>query len=367
MNVSFNPAVSFKSDTNLISAKLNEAQKPKTIIIQDSFEKSPEVKSPHSWESEEDRLARIVKENESMKKVLTALEEGKTFDGIIRGSGWEKKYDKASNTVHIKIPNSYDGNEFTVKADGTVIKTSGWSNPEIIMEANQEMADYVKAVKNGKVDEYFAQSDKLANMSKADIFKETLQNHQWKKEYLPESDIIAIKQRKANDGVEYMIEKDGTVKECGANRKAEIIIEPSIDGAKEFGKIKAKLSGENDNVKTSLWYKMKNAVANIWKFFSVTGTMAAATAKGAAEGVVAGAGALVATALLRGAYKVIATDAKFNDVIKHPFKTAGKFGAAMATIAGGAVLAAEVIAGRMRANQNSAVIEHKMDVAHNLD
>lgn len=202
---------------------------------------------------------------------------------------------------------------------------------------------------------------------KAELFKETLHNRQWKKEYLPESDIIAIRQKGINDGTEYMIEKDGTVKEIGTNVKPTVILEPSIEGAKEFGKLKAKLSGEKDEPQKSLWYKMKNFVANVWKFFIVTGTMAAATTKGLAEGIAVGAGVLAGAVVLRGGYKVIAKGAKLAEVAKHPFKTAGKFGGAVALIAGGAVMAGEVIAGRMKANQNSAVIEHKLDVAHDLN
>lgn len=207
----------------------------------------------------------------------------------------------------------------------------------------------------------------LSNDKKAESFKETLHNRQWKKEYLPESNIIAIRQKGVSDGTEYMMEKDGTVKECGPNIKSTVIIEPSIDGAKEFGKLKTKLAGKSDDVNTSLWYKMKNVVASIWKFFSVTGTMAAATTKGLAEGAAVGVGVLAGTAILRGAYKVLATNAKIADIAKHPFKTAGKFGGVIAVIAGGAVMAGEIIAGRMKANQNSAVIEHKLDVAHNLN
>ena len=366
MNVSLNPSLSFKSDTNLIAAKINETQKPQTIIVPDSFIKSEEVKSPHSWETEEDHQKRIEKEHESIVKINQALEEGKSFDGIIRGSAWEKKYDRASNSVHIKIPNSYDGNEFTVKADGTVIKDSGWSNPVVVMEPNKEMADYVKAVKSGKVDEYFANLDKKANMSKADLFKETLYNREWKKEYLPESDIIAIHNKKDPNSAEYMMEKDGTVKELLKGAEPEVIIEPSIEGAKEFGKLKSKLFEDNSEVKTSLWYKMKSATASVWKFFSVTGTMAAATAKGVAEGVAVGAGVYIGTSVLRGLYNVLAKGAKVADVAKNPCKTAGKFGAFAALAAGAAVLASELIPARMRANQNSAVIEHKLDVEHNL-
>lgn len=363
MKVSFNPSVSFRQ--NLIEQRV-AAQQTQTGTAKDEFVSSPKV--PSSEPLPPEVIARYQKEWEA------TMEEGKSLDGIIKGTHWEKVYSPETDSVHIKIPNSYDGAEFTIKSDGTVIKESGWSNPEIILKNSKNMADYVKAMKEGKVDEYLKAEElspkngnpQTSDKSKEELFKETLHNRQWKKEYLPESDIIVISNKKIQDGVDYMMEKDGTVKEFGTGIKPTVIIEPSIEGVKEFGKLKAKLSGEKDQPNSSAWYKMKNAVANIWKFFTVTGTMATATAKGVAEGVVAGVGVLAGTTLLRGAYKVITTDAKIKDVAKHPFKTAGKAGALLAAIAGGAVLAGEIIAGRMKANQKSAVIEHKLDVAHDL-
>ena len=111
---------------------------------------------------------------------------------------------------------------------------------------------------------------------------------------------------------------------------------------------------------------MKKAVASVWKFCQVTGTMSVATAKGIAEGTVVGAGVLASAMILRGGYKAIAKNIPVKELFKTPFKTAGKAGILLSLAAGGAVLAAEVIAGRMKANQQSAVIEHKLDVAHDL-
>lgn len=365
MKIFFNPQVSFKS-SNLIEDAVNKSRQTKTQTV-------PEGPGSGSSLDRKDRYVRQISEDElkkSEEEFKEALEEGKSLDGIIRGTHWEKVYNSEDDTVHLKIPNSYDGNEYTVYSDGKVVVTNGWGKNEVEMEANENMADYVRAMKEGKVDEYFAQLDKKAkpvNEDTKELFNTILHDRQWKKEYLPESDIIVIRNKRVKDGVEYMIEKDGTVKEFGLRIKPTVIIEPSIEGAKEFGKLKEKLYNVNPNEPTSLWYKMKKGIANVWKFFSVTGTMAAATAKGAVEGVAAGAGVLALTSLARGIYKVAFKNAKALEVLKNPLKTAGKTGGALAIVAGGAVLAYEVIAGRLKANQNSAVIEHKMDVEHNLN
>ncbi len=375
MNVGFNPVVSFKSDTNLIAAKVNSAQSPQTIAVPDSFIKAQEVNSPHSWETEQDRQKRLEKEQESLIKITNALEEGKSLDGILRGTGWEKKYDKSSDSVHVKIPNSYDGAEFTIKSDGTVIKTSGWSNPVVEMEANQEMADYVKAVKNGKVDEYFANLDRLKaeksndnyeapDKAKIDLFNQRLNDRQWKKEYLPESDIVYVKHKKIQDEVEYIIEKDGTVKETGLRIKPSVIMEANSQMAETFGKIKHKQSPETDKPHKSLWFKSKEGVSKIWKFFSVAGTMTVAATKGLVQGAVVGVGVLASAILLKGGISLIKGTKSFGEIAKHPFATAGKSGKLLAIAAGGAVLAGHLIKGKLTANQNSAVIEHKMDVEH---
>lgn len=371
MKIFLNPQVSFKS-SNLIEDAVNRSRQPKNQTI-------PEGAGNGLSSGGKDGYIRQLSKDELKKSVdefKEALKEGKSVDGIIRGTHWEKVYNSEDDTVHLKIPNSYDGNEYTVYSDGKVVVTNGWGKNEVEMEANERMAKYVKAMKEGKVDEYLAELEQVelksngnslaSNKSKAELFKKTLHDRQWKKEYLPESDIIVIRNKRVKDGVEYMIEKDGTVKEFGLRIKPTVIIEPSIEGAKEFGKLKEKLNNKNPNEPTSLWYKMKKGVANVWKFFSVTGTMAAATVKGAVEGVVAGAGVFALTSVVRGIYNVAFKNAKVLEVLKNPLQTAGKTGGSLAIFAFGAALIYEAVAGKLKANQNSAVIEHKMDVEHNL-
>ena len=106
-------------------------------------------------------------------------------------------------------------------------------------------------------------------------------------------------------------------------------------------------------------------IADIWKFFSVAGTMSVATAKGLWHGALTGAAVLTSVAFIRGTAKIVKNEKTIKDMFTtNPLKTAGKTGKIIAAVAGAVVLSGHLIAGRMKANQNSAVIEHKVDVPH---
>ncbi len=360
MNVTFNPSVNFKSDTNLISEAVRRIQEP-----------------------ENQRPVSQVPSDKFEQEFKDMLDEGRSIDSILKGKYWEKTYNPSTNTVHAKIPNSYDGNEYTVYPDGKVVVTNGWGKNEVEREANKELADFIKQRKiqyenailkeleskpeiEPKSNDYANKTYTQAELDeKAKIFSERLDSRKWKKEYLPDNDIIIVRNKRMKDGPEYMIKNDGTVLETGLRDKALTIIEPNSESAKTFAKYKRKL--DPNAPKTSLWMKGKEAVADVWKFFSVSATMAVATAKGLWQGALTGAAVLAGATVLKGAVKVIKNEKTLSQIITNPLQTAGKTGKALAIIAGGAVLAANLIAGRLKANQNSAVIEHKIDVPHNND
>lgn len=382
MNVTFNPSVNFKSEGNLIAEAARKIQQeqnqPKVIHRPDISELSSPVRYPDSWVPREEREQ---KNAESIEKNLAnleqALNDGKNIDTILKSKHWEKIYNPESNTIHAKIPNSHDGNEYTVYPDGKVVVTNGWGKNEVEREANRELAEYVKEMKSAYENEKQAEVEPKSNAytsieytqaeldEKANIFKERLNSRKWGKEYLPENDIIMIRPKRLKDGLEYMIKNDGTVLETGLRQKATVIIEPNSESAKTFAKYKRKL--DPNAPKKSLWEKGKEAVADVWKFFSVAGTMSVAAAKGLWQGLLTGAAVLGAVTILRGASAVIKNQKTIADVIKAPLKTAGMPGKVLSIIAGGLVLTGHLIAGRMKANQNSAVIEHKIDVPHEND
>ena len=238
----------------------------------------------------------------------------------------------------------------------------------------QEQPEDIKVVEEPKITNPVAEkpADKFEKEltdaelnEKAGIFAERLKSRKWKKEYLPENDIIVIRQKHVKDGLEYMLKNDGTVLEMGLRSKPLTVIDPSIESAKTFAKYKKKL--DPNAPKTSLWMKGKEAVADVWKFFAVAGTMGVATARGLWQGALTGAAVLASATIIRGAVQVVKNEKTMSDIVKNPLKTAGTPGKLLALVAGGLVLTGHLVAGRMQANQKSAVIEHKVDVPHEND
>ena len=220
----------------------------------------------------------------------------------------------------------------------------------------------VQTIAEPKTDKFDKELNDAELNEKANIFAERLKSRKWKKEYLPENDIIMVRNKRIKDGLEYMIKNDGTVMETGLRDKAVTIIEPNRESAKTFAKYKRKL--DPNAPKTSLWMKCKEATADVWKFFTVAGTMGVATAKGLWQGTLTGAAVLASATIIRGAVKVIKNEKTVSDIVSNPLKTAGTAGKLLALASGALVLTGHLIAGRLEANQKSAVIEHKIDVPH---
>ena len=123
-----------------------------------------------------------------------------------------------------------------------------------------------------------------------------------------------------------------------------------------------KIDSKTPKAKKSFKENTKEGIANIWKFFSVAGTLAYAAAKGTLYGIASSTALLLGAIALR-APKFIKAEG-FSAMFKQPFKAAGKAGTIVAALGGVAVLAGHLVAGKLEANENSSVIEHKMDVAH---
>ena len=361
MVVDFNPAISFKSDTNLIANAIKNQQKQQS----EDIVKAPSIDGTDTYVKKlpDEELTKMDKE------IKAALEEGRSVEGIIKGTHWEKVYNKFNNTIHMKIPNSYDGNEYTLYSDGKVVVTNGWGKNEVEMEANEKMAKYFEQIKNGKTPKVnssisdVAQQAELTEgelLKKVTDFQDRFQSRKWEKKFLPESDIIFIRQKKMTDGTEYILEKDGTVKEVGLRTKSIVLMEPNSRMAEEFNKIKAR---ETSTDEKSLWYDTKNVIADVMKFFSMLGTMIGATAKGALCAAGTGIGVIMAATILRTP-KLLKEGVKILDIYKHPAASAGKTGKIIAGVGALAMFAGHIIAGKLRANQDTAVIEHKFRVDH---
>lgn len=110
---------------------------------------------------------------------------------------------------------------------------------------------------------------------------------------------------------------------------------------------------------------VKDRVAGFWKFLSTTNQMTRSALKGVFYGAMTG------VALLGGSWVFKALPNAFSkqgptlmNTIKHPLKAVGKSGKIMAGIGAGAVLAYQLITGKLEANQKTAVIDHKMYTGH---
>lgn len=110
---------------------------------------------------------------------------------------------------------------------------------------------------------------------------------------------------------------------------------------------------------------IKDNVASIWKFMSVANQMANSALKGLFYG------ALTGVALLSGSWIFKALPKAFTkegptlwNTIRHPLKNIGKSGKVIAGIGSAAVLGYQLVAGKLAANQKTAVIDHKLKTGH---
>ncbi len=109
----------------------------------------------------------------------------------------------------------------------------------------------------------------------------------------------------------------------------------------------------------------KDRIASVWKFFSVTNQMAISSLKGLFYGALTGIGLLGGSWLFNSLPKAFTKEGpKLKTVIAHPLKHIGKSGKVIAGIGAGVVLGYQLVAGKMAANQKTAVIDHKMKTGH---
>jgi len=190
--------------------------------------------------------------------------------------------------------------------------------------------------------------------SKQENFYANIKNKKWKKKYFPDSNIVQVKPKSKTDTTEYAIYSDGTVKELSKNTKPEIILNNDKQAAQVFTDVKNKKP-----------FSVRNMISNIWKFFSATGTMIAATVKGTVYGGLTGAGVLGGTWIVQALPKAFTKEGPaLSEVIFKPLKHISKTGKILAATGAFAVLAYNLVVGKLAANQKTAVIEHKMKTDH---
>ncbi len=200
--------------------------------------------------------------------------------------------------------------------------------------------------------------------SKAEQYKTRLKDPEWEKRYVPEGNFIHMKKENVIDGLEYEITPDGKVTEVGCWTKPTVILEDDEDSKAMFernGLTGDKKAVEEPKRKTTF----KEKVANVWKFFSEMGKMTEATVKGVFYGATTGVALLGSAWLFKALPKAFVKEGpKLLEVIKHPLKHMGKGGKIIAGIGSALVLGYHLVAGKLEANQRTAVIDHKMKTGH---
>ncbi len=117
--------------------------------------------------------------------------------------------------------------------------------------------------------------------------------------------------------------------------------------------------------KTKRKHSFKNAIGNIWKFFSVTGTMTSALIKGLLYGTMATIGVVGALWPFSALPKAFAKEGPtMKEILRYPTRYIGKKGKVFSAITGIGVLIYHIVKGKLDANQNTAVIDHKLKIKH---
>lgn len=127
-------------------------------------------------------------------------------------------------------------------------------------------------------------------------------------------------------------------------------------------------SAENKNQSTktpSPKKTFKDRIADFWKFLSVTNTMVASGIKGLIYGAITGAAFMSGAWLFKSLPKAFTKEGpKLWNTIRHPIQHISKPAKFLAGTASGVVFAYNVIKGKLDANQNTAVIDHKLKTGH---
>lgn len=278
------------------------------------------------------------------------------FNYRLHDDNWSKSYDFSTNTVHVKFPNSFDGTEYFIGAGGKVTETNGWTSPVVILDKHEDLAKYVQEMKD-----YQTKS--------AGSYTQTQQTNKgvafgagsvWEGFTSPEKSILSAK-------VVNSPAFEKSTSPVKSEEKPEVQLqEEKIDSkspadASEKTEVPAKSQDAEPKHKTTF----KEKIANVWKFFTNLGQMTAAAVKGL---LYAGA---TAVTLLAGSWlfntlpKAFSKEGpKFVQIIKQPLKNISKSGKVIAGIGAALVFGYHLIAGRLSANQKTAVIDHKLHVGH---
>ncbi len=110
---------------------------------------------------------------------------------------------------------------------------------------------------------------------------------------------------------------------------------------------------------------IKGGIANIWKFFTTTGQMIGATAKGIVYGAATGVSLLAGSWLFKSLPKAFTKEGPtLWNTIRHPLMNMSKSGKIIAGVGSAIVLAYHLIKGKLEANHKTADIDHRLKTGH---
>ena len=111
--------------------------------------------------------------------------------------------------------------------------------------------------------------------------------------------------------------------------------------------------------------KAKDKVAKFWKSYSVVTTMSKAILEGLAYGALTSAAVVGLFWPFKALPKAFAKEGPtIGKLLLNPFKHIGRIGQVLSVVSGIGVLGYHFVKGKLDANQNTAIIDHKLKIGH---
>lgn len=275
------------------------------------------------------------------------------FNYRLHDDNWSKSYEHSTNTLRVRFPNCYDGTEYNIYPNGKVVESNGWTSPTVILEKHEELGKFVEAMKNYQMKSVGEFVTNPQNKNSVGFGSTTV----WDEFTKPAINITA--QSQYASAAEKKFDKDVFANKIEISEQKPQT-QPNVESLNNQPVVQGSQVAASKQKTT-----FKEKIANVWKFFTTFGRMTAAAAKGIGYGAVTAVTMLAGSWLFNTLPKAFTKDGpKLLEVIKHPINNIGKSGKIIAGISAVTVFAYHLIAGKLGANQKTAVIDHKLHVGH---
>jgi len=286
-------------------------------------------------------------DNEHAAKSKSKVE---LFNYRLHDDNWSKTYEHSTNTLRVKFPNCYDGTEYNIYPDGRVVESNGWTSPSVIIDKHEELSKYVEAMKDYQTKLAGTFVTNPQQKSSVGFGAGTAWEGFTNPANAPRTSAPVQAQ---NTGVENSVAKVDVPEQKVDTPADSRVVNKQMEA----------LQTPEPAQKQKTTFKEK--IANVWKFFTTLGRMTTAVFKGIGYGAATAASLLAGSWLFNTLPKAFSKEGpKFAQILKHPIKNISKSGKIIAGIGAAAVFAYHLIAGKLSANQRTAVIDHKLHVGH---